>query len=65
MMRAAVWITVGSMYGFGMFLAGSLFAQARQTERLVSEWLNGFRDGWEAAEQFDNDVQLVWGGNRD
>jgi hypothetical protein len=44
-----------------MFLYGGLVEQTRQTERMMGEWMDGFRSGWEAAEQFDNDVRTVWG----
>jgi hypothetical protein len=50
------------LFGFGMFLWGTLVERGMNTERMTEEWLNGFREGWEAAEQFDNDVRLVWGG---
>jgi hypothetical protein len=53
------------VYGFGMFVAGTLAGQTRMHGRLLEEWLHGFRDGWEAAEQFDNDVRIIWGGNDD
>ena len=51
-------------FGFGMFLWGQLTIRA--TSRLSAErdWADGFRAGWEAAEQFDNDVRLIWGGTR-
>jgi hypothetical protein len=49
------------VYGFCMFLVGTMAERTRTSDRLVSEWLDGFRDGWEAAEQFDNDVRMIWG----
>jgi hypothetical protein len=49
-----------SLYGFGMFLWGTLSEKDRETERLSNEWADGFRDGWEAAENFDNDVRTIW-----
>jgi hypothetical protein len=48
-------------YGFGMFIWGTLSERNVQTVRLSDEWTHGFRDGWEAAEQFDNDVRTIWG----
>jgi len=53
------------VYGFSMFLIGTMVEQTRATQRMLDEWLNGFRDGWEAAEQFDNDVRIVWRGRND
>jgi len=49
------------LFGFGMFLWGTLVERGASAQRMTDEWLNGFRDGWEAAEDFDNDVRLVWG----
>jgi hypothetical protein len=53
------------VYGFSMFLIGTMVEQTRTSGRMLTEWLNGFRDGWEAAEQFDNDVRIIWGGRND
>jgi hypothetical protein len=57
-------VVMGAGFGFGMFLWGQLVTRAACRERDEREWLDGFRAGWEAAEQFDNDVRLIWGGTR-
>jgi hypothetical protein len=50
-----------ALYGFGMFLWGTLSERNHQSVRMSNEWTDGFRDGWEAAEKFDDDVRTVWG----
>jgi hypothetical protein len=50
------------LYGFGMFLAGTISERKVHAARLERERTCGFRDGWEAAEKFDDDVRIVWGG---
>ena len=52
------------VYGFGMFVWGGLSVKDTGPDRMHEEWLHGFRDGWEAAERFDDDVRIVWGGER-
>jgi hypothetical protein len=49
-------------FGFGMFLLGQLVTRQHCRDNETAEWLDGFREGWEAAEQFDNDVRIIWGG---
>jgi hypothetical protein len=53
----------GVLFGFCMFLWGMLSGWERSSSRLELSWADGFRDGWEACEQFDDDVRVVWGGH--
>jgi hypothetical protein len=52
------------LFGFGMFLWGTLTGEKTQAGRVDRAYTDGFRDGWEACEQFDDDVNVIWGGNR-
>jgi hypothetical protein len=61
-MITAVYIVGLAAFGFAMFLWGQLSTRKACTDRISREWHYGFRDGWEAAEQFDNDVRVIWGG---
>jgi len=56
-------IVVGVAFGLGMFLLGTLVEVQANRRRVTDAWLDGFRDGWEASVQFDNDVRIVWGGD--
>lgn len=61
-MITAVYIVGLAAFGFAMFLWGQMSAHGEFSELVSREWHYGFRDGWEAAEQFDNDVRVIWGG---
>jgi NADH:ubiquinone oxidoreductase subunit 3 (subunit A) len=50
------------LFGFGMFLWGTLVRSEQHQRQKDGAYTDGFRDGWEAAEQFDNDVRIIWGG---
>jgi hypothetical protein len=61
-------VTLGTgavLFGFGMFLWGTLVRAEQYTVQLDRAYTDGFRDGWESAERFDDDVRIIWGGNRD
>jgi hypothetical protein len=62
MMGTLVTCAVGAvLFGFGMFLWGTLTGWDRCVSKLERQWVDGFRDGWEACERFDDDVRVVWG----
>jgi len=54
------YMVIGTAFGWGMFLLGTLMETAENRQRVTEAWLDGFRDGWEACEQFDRDVRIVW-----
>jgi hypothetical protein len=58
-----MWGTGTVLVGFGMFLWGMLVRAQQYTVQLDRAYTDGFRDGWEAAERFDDDVRIIWGGN--
>ena len=49
------------LFGFAMFLWGTLTQVDEKSAAVDRAWTDGFRDGWEACERFDRDVRLVWG----
>jgi hypothetical protein len=61
MMFTIMVVMGGVTFGLSMFVWGTLVGRESNVDRLADEWLEGFRAGWEAAEQFDNDVKIVWG----
>ena len=63
-MDILAWVCAAAIYGFAMFLWGTLSERKLHTVRVHDEWVHGFRDGWEAAEQFDTDIRMIWGDLR-
>ena len=49
-----------SVFGVAMFLWGQL--SARQETDAISElsYLHGFREGWESAVGFEDEVRVIW-----
>jgi hypothetical protein len=58
-------VIVGAgLFGFGMYLWGTITGQARAADRLADEWHDGFREGWNACADLDADMTIIWGGSR-
>ena len=64
-MMVTMMVTGAILFGFGMFLWGTIVRSDQHRRHIDRSYTEGFRDGWEAAEHFDDDVRVIWGGNRD
>jgi hypothetical protein len=63
-MMTVAGIVVASAFGVGMFLWGQLTVRDSCTARRELAYLDGFREGWEAAVRLESDVKVIWGDNR-
>jgi hypothetical protein len=55
-----IWATGTVLVGFGMFLWGMLSGSEREKAHTDGAWVDGFRDGWEACQKFEQDMNSVW-----
>jgi len=55
-------IITSASFGIAMFLWGHLEGRKLGSRSADDEYANGFADGWEASEDFDSSIRVIWGG---
>ena len=63
-MMTATLIVIAAAFGVGAVLWGQLTVRNTCTARRELAYLDGFRDGWEAAVRLESDVKVIWGDRR-
>ena len=59
-MATALWIITMAAGAVAMFLWGHMEGRTTAAIESENEWMEGFKEGWEASENFDSSIRMIW-----